>query len=179
MNTTLPPSPVLVKEGVEGAPVGSGPVLQNQKPTSNTPLEADHPGPAELSPDQPTQTQDFGIGNILTEGTSDGDDGKKQEDSGGRNQTEKKDEEPWKLILGGKKGNSQNRSEERKAVTHTGKLTQAGPSRHPGPKHTPTPSQVSTPRPTYNQARMGIRGDRETQATPRTDQKPPSTARRA
>ena len=30
-NTTLPPSPVLVKEGVEGAPVGSGPVLQKPK----------------------------------------------------------------------------------------------------------------------------------------------------
>ena len=68
MNTTLPPSPVLVKEGVEGAPVGSGPFLQNQKPTLNTPLEADHPGPAELSSDQPTQTQFFGIGNILIEG---------------------------------------------------------------------------------------------------------------
>ena len=81
---------MLVKEGVEGAPVESGPVPHNQKPSLNTPLEADHPGPAELSPDHPNQTQDFRIGNILTEGKSDGDQGEEQKDNGGRNQTEKR-----------------------------------------------------------------------------------------
>ena len=67
-----------------------------------TPMEADHPGPVDLSPYLYTQTQDFGIGNILTEGTSDVDDGEKQEDGGGKDQTENKDEELWKLILGRK-----------------------------------------------------------------------------
>ena len=140
----------------------------------NTPLEADHPGPAELFPDQPTQTQDFGIGEILTEGTSNGDDREKQENNGGRNQTQN-DEDLWKLVLERKKrGKPENRSEERESVICTGKLTQANPSIHPIPKHTPAPPQVSTSRPTYNWVRLAIRGDRETQATPRTDQKPPS-----
>ena len=67
----------MVKERFEGVPVGSGTILQNPKTTSNTPLEADHPGPAELSPDQSTQTQDFGIGENLTEETSDSDDREK------------------------------------------------------------------------------------------------------
>ena len=109
-NTTLTPSPLLVKQGAEGAPVGSGTTLQDPNPTPNTPLEADHPGPAELSPDNSTQTQNFGIGNLLTEGTSDGNDREKEEDNGSKEQTQKQDEEPWKNIIGKNRGKSQNRS---------------------------------------------------------------------
>ena len=173
----------MVKERFEGVPVGSGTILQNPKSTPNTPLEVGHPGPAELSPDQSTQTQYLGIGNVLTEGTSNGYDGEREDNNGGLEQTQKKDEEPWKLILGRKRVNPQNRSPATPQDTvagpttsqepsHTAKTTQAEPDRRHGPMPAPAPPQESTPRPTYNRFRLAIRGEGDITATPRAEHMP-------
>ena len=70
------PPPLLVRGGVAGAPVRSNIDAFDER-WSEKRIRADHP----------TQTQEFGIGNILTAVTSNGDDKKDQESNSRRKTT--------------------------------------------------------------------------------------------
>ena len=54
--------------------------------------------------DHPYQAKEFGIGNMLTAGTSDGDDGKDQDSNCGSKTTESTAAEPLTLVTGKKQG---------------------------------------------------------------------------
>ena len=110
--------------------------------------------------DHPYQAKEFGIGNMLTAGTSNSDDGKYQDSNRGSKTTESTAAEPWTLVTGKKKGRQHKLGKEREEKTNTDRPDHDSPTRV-----NDNDIKATTPRPTYNQVQLGIMGEKEAQST--------------
>ena len=97
MATSQIPQPVLVKTEFVRA-LGQPGTNVAEEEWSEKRIIADHP----------SQAKGFGIGNMLTAGTSDGDDMTDQDRNSGSNTSENTATELWTLITGKKQGRQQN-----------------------------------------------------------------------
>ena len=143
--------------------MGTVPITANPNSPPSTSSDTDHPNPEELPPDQSTQAENFGINNLLTEGTFYGDKGETGDNTSVLvEQTTRTDEDPRTVILGRRRGKPQTRNVNgptaSKELEHIAKTTQAEPGSHTEHNPVPSPPQESTTRPSYNQARLAIRG---------------------
>ena len=149
MATRQTPQPVLVRAELTRA--------QGQ---SNTNTVEGGWSEKKIRADHPTQAQGFGIGNMLTAGTSDGDDEKDQDRNSGSKTMESTAAEPWTLVTGKKQGRQHKLGEEQEERTSTDRPDYEGPTRDKDNN-----IKATTPRPTYNQVQLGRRGAEEAKST--------------
>ena len=149
MSTSQIPQPVLVKAEFARAQGQPGTTVVDEE-WSEKRISADHP----------SQAQGFGIGNVLTAGTSDGDDTTDQDSNSGSNTSESTATEPWTLVTGKKQGRQHKLGADQEERESTDLPDDGGATRDKDKDR-----QAAAPLSTYNQVTLGLRGEEEAKST--------------
>ena len=113
-----------------------------------------------ISADHPSQAQGFGIGNMLTAGTLDGDDTTDQDSNSGSNTSGSTAREPWTLVTGKKQGRQYKLGEDQEERESTDLPDNGGATREKN-----NDRKATVPCSTYNQVTLRLRDEEEAKST--------------
>ena len=109
-----------------------------------------------ISVNHPSQAQGFGIGDMLTAGTLDGEVTSNEDSNSGSSTSGSTSKEPWTLVTKNKQGNQLKPAEYHEERESTDLTSKGGATRDKVIN-----KKITVPRPTCNQVTLGIRGEEE------------------